>query len=149
MNNIAINTTVLRILYSERGMDDKTFANKCEETLDEVYAWMAGDKDPTSRQFDIICEVLGVAPEILLLDSNDLIAQGKDTRVVRFYTRELLGRNKEPIYTEIKQIEEAIQYAASIEDSATTAKSGTFTIFNTEQPSDDTESDTTGSDEVS
>ena len=149
MPNIAINTTVLRIMYRERKMTYQLFAEACEEQLDEIYAWMSGDKDPTSRQFDTICEVLEVAPEILLLDSNDIIAQGKDTRVVRFYVRELLGSNKEPIYTEVKSIEEAIQYAASIEHSASTAKPGIFTVFNTEQPSADTESDAISGDEVS
>ena len=148
MQKIAINTTVLRILYPERLMDDKKFAAACEETLDEVYAWLSGDKDPTSRQFDTICEVLAVAPEILLLDSNDIIAQGKNTRVVRFYVRELLGRNKEPTHTEIKSIEEGIQYAADIKDTTSGAKHGIFAIFNTEQPSDDTKSNAIESDEV-
>ena len=84
----------------------------------------------------------------MLLDSNDIIKLGKETRVVRFYTLELLGKHKDPTATEVEKIEAQIRVEAEIKDSGTQAKPGSFAIYDTEEPPEHTESGTSRSDEV-
>lgn len=147
-DGIRINSTVLRILCTEFKGGEVKVADECGLDVDVIQDWIHENKLPSSIEFDTLCDVLCVSPDLLLLDSNDIITLGKETRVVRFYVLELLGKHKDPTATEVEKIEAQIRVEQEIKDSGTEVRPGVFAIYDTEESSTDSESSTIRSDEV-
>ena len=135
---VLINTTMLRILYQEKGMTTAEFARACDSTERTVYNWLTANSRPSKKNYRKICKALDISPLLLQQTSDQISEMAKHQRIMRFYTRELLGENEAPTYAEVTRITDELRDAADGESAEEETKEADIAIPSALKPSSDT-----------
>ena len=138
---VLINTTLLRVLYQERGFSQRTLADAVGVQLQTIHRWLFGKTRPGVDTYKKLCEVLEVSPNLLEMSTAELMERGRHARVARFYLKEIIGENDAPTYRETQLILDDLQDATDRDASAEEVKPGEITIFGAEDAAPDTEPD--------
>ena len=136
---VLINTTLLRVLYQERGFSQRTLADAVGVQLQTIHRWVFGKTRPGVGAYKKLCEVLDVSPNLLEMSSAELMERGRHARVARFYVKEMIGENDAPSYREIQRIQSDLQDATAGDAAAEEVKTGEITVFSAEDAAADAE----------
>lgn len=126
---IEINATVLRVAMQERGLNQRQFAELVDVTTDTIHNWVWAKCFPQRRHFDKICEVLNISPQLLSVNSHDLVERGRTARIVRFHVRELIGENDPPDYREVQLIEADLADATERDAAEEEVREGNVAVY--------------------
>lgn len=131
---VVINATMLRVIFQERGFDLPKFADAIGVQSQTVHNYLAKRRNPNKKVFKRICQVLEISPLLLTVASDQLSEIAKHQRIMRFYTREMLGLNEDPTYAEIAKIEEQLADAADGESAESEVKESDLTLSSQIKP---------------
>ena len=145
---VTINTTILRVLYQERGFTQPQVAEKIGVSVKSFQNWLWGKCNPSPENFEKICEVLQVAPAMLEGTSQDQMIRGKHALVMRFYTRELIGENEPPTLRDAQSVEQDLNTTADRESAEEDVRQEDITVFSAPESSQDTKPDPDNGDAV-
>ena len=126
---VDLNCLSLRALMQEGNLTQQGLADRCDVKVRTVQLWLSGAVRPSVSNFDTLCLVLGVEPEILRMSSQELLERARTLRVVRFHNREMLGKNNAPDYDEARRIELDLQDAEERNAQEEEVKEADITVF--------------------
>lgn len=148
IKGVRINPTSLRVLMQQKGYTQAGFARDVGVSKDTVAAWLWGKYFPQRKNFDEICKVLDIAPNLLVASSAELVERGRTTRIVRFHLNELQGLNDDPEYREVSDITHDLALESERESTEEEVREEDFTISGEGESPEDPEPDADRSDEM-
>lgn len=126
----------------ERGFTQRALAKELKVSEDTVAHWLWARYYPQRANFEKLCRVLDVSPNMLVQSSSELIERGRTTRIVRFHAKEVLGQNDAPEYREVREIEVDLALESERVSDEEEVKEEDFTISGESESPEDTKSDT-------